>query len=270
MGFVDVTGPLVGLTKDTFQLSYFMAQLLPVAGLLMFGLLSVPMGILQDRFGKKPLLMFGLLVALLGLLVADVGRHVRAEAGNRIRRRDEILRPARRYPFARHRRNRVAGSRQSAHPRRFAGRSLFAQSLPGQAIKAIGTSMGFLLPPLAVAASGSLHLDWPLLFPVYSVIVAVAIFMNMPLKIHEARDPSAKPATLGTCFSLLFGNPFILMMVLGIFLYVGAENCFNSGVPLLLKENFHLEIGKFLWLSWCLFFLPILAGRFAGRPYCAR
>jgi fucose permease len=52
-------------------------------------------------------------------------------------------------------------------------------------------------------------------------------------------------------------------MVLGIFLYVGAEVCFSSGVPLLLKDKFGIT-GFGLWVSWALFFLPILLGRFAG------
>ena len=53
------------------------------------------------------------------------------------------------------------------------------------------------------------------------------------------------------------------MMVLAIFLYVGAEVSMSSGVPILMKEKF--GIMKFgLWVTWALFFLPILFGRFAG------
>ena len=64
MGFGDVVGPLVGLVKKTFELSNFTAQLLPMTGFLMFGLLSVPMGLVQDRKGKKVVLMAGLALAL--------------------------------------------------------------------------------------------------------------------------------------------------------------------------------------------------------------
>ncbi|MDR2850059.1 MAG: MFS transporter, partial [Verrucomicrobiota bacterium] len=67
MGFGDVVGPLVILVKKTFELSNFMAQLVPLTGFLMFGLLSVPMGLVQDRRGKKFVLTVGLLVALAGL-----------------------------------------------------------------------------------------------------------------------------------------------------------------------------------------------------------
>ncbi len=54
-------------------------------------------------------------------------------------------------------------------------------------------------------------------------------------------------------------------MVLGIFLYVGAECCMNSGVPLLLSEEFNFDAQKEgLLISWSLFFLPVLVGRFVG------
>lgn len=53
MGFGDVVGPMVSLAKNTFSLSNFMAQLLPLMGFLMFGLLSIPLGLFQDRKGKK-------------------------------------------------------------------------------------------------------------------------------------------------------------------------------------------------------------------------
>ena len=53
------------------------------------------------------------------------------------------------------------------------------------------------------------------------------------------------------------------MMVLSIFVYVGAEVSMSSGIPILLKEEFGIQ-GFSLWLSWGLFFLPILIGRFSG------
>ena len=266
MGFGDVVGPLVELAKESFKLSQFMAQLLPVAGLLMFGVLSVPMGILQDRLGKKPLLMFGLLVALAGLVVPMLagmyGPKLEIVSGDATQ--FYVLLGA------------ILLLGTGATVLQVVGNPLIRDVSPAgacsrnlslaQAIKAIGSSLGFLLPPLAVWASKRLdlgvHLDWPILFPVYAVIIAITIILNVPLQIHETRDPGAKPATLGSCFSLLFGNPFVLMMVLGIFFYVGAEVCLSTEVPTLLNENFHVH--NFLWLSWCLFFLAILAGRFAG------
>ena len=69
MGFGDVVGPMVSLAKETFELTNFLATLLPFSGFLMFGLLSIPMGIYQDRKGKKKVLLIGLIIAFIGLLL---------------------------------------------------------------------------------------------------------------------------------------------------------------------------------------------------------
>lgn len=262
MGFGDVVGPMVGLAKETFTLSNFTAQLLPFAGYLMFGLLSVPLGILQDRKGKKLLLLSGLILAFVGLVipmcVGLYGPKPQIPAGDTM-----IF-----YVLL----GSILLLGTGATTLQVVGNPIMRDVAPAgtysrnlslaQAIKAIGTSMGFLLPPFAVKALG---LDWPLLFPIYAGIIIVTLALNVPLQVRETRDPNAKPATFGSCFALLFGNRFVLMMVLGIFVYVGAEACFGSGVPLLLNDKFGIKVTELgLWVSWALFYLPILAGRFAG------
>ena len=64
MGFADAVGPFVSLAKNEFQLSNTVASLIPFVGFSMFGLLSIPMGVFQDKRGKKFVLMLGLVVAL--------------------------------------------------------------------------------------------------------------------------------------------------------------------------------------------------------------
>jgi fucose permease len=53
MGFADAAGPFVSLAKKQFELSNFAAQLVTFTGFLMFGILSVPMGVLQDKKDRK-------------------------------------------------------------------------------------------------------------------------------------------------------------------------------------------------------------------------
>ena len=60
MGIVDAVGPFVSLAKKEFALSTAVASLIPFVGLSMFGLLSIPAGILQNRRGKKFVLLLGL------------------------------------------------------------------------------------------------------------------------------------------------------------------------------------------------------------------
>src|ERR1035437_6721885 len=69
MGMIDAVGPMVSLAKDSFKISITMATLLPLLGYIMYGLLSVPIGLLQDKKGKKFILNLGLTIASLGLLI---------------------------------------------------------------------------------------------------------------------------------------------------------------------------------------------------------
>jgi len=260
MGFGDVVGPMVSLAKETFTLSNFTAQLLPFSGFLLFGFLSVPMGILQDRKGKKHLMLLGLGIALVGLIIpmfaGMYGPRPQITPGDPMK--FYILLASIFLLGAGATTLQVVGNpiMRDVSPEGAYSRNL---SL-AQAIKAIGSSMGFLLPPIAVAALG---LDWPLLFPIYAAIIVLTLAACLPLQVGESKDPGARPVTFASCFALLFGDGFVLMMVSGIFLYVGAEVCFSSGVPLLLKDKFAIT-GFGLWVSWALFFLPILLGRFAG------
>ncbi|HVA66162.1 MAG TPA: MFS transporter [Elusimicrobiota bacterium] len=260
MGFADVAGPLVSLAQQTFALSTFMAELLPFSGFLFFGLLSVPMGVLQDRKGKKYLLVLGLSVALAGLLIpivsglygpkpviapGAVGQFYVVMASILLLGAGAAILQVVGNPVM----------RDVSPPGAYSRNLSLAQG-----VKAVGSSLGFLLPPLALAYLG---LDWPLLFPVYAALSALALLACLPLELHEAKDPASAPATLGSCLALLAQNRFVLLMSAGIFVYVGAEVCLSSGVPLLLKNVF--GIGSFgLWISWTLFFLPIMLGRFAG------
>ena len=259
MGFGDVVGPLVGLAKETFQLSYTMAQLVPFSGFIMFGLLSVPMGIYQDRRGKKTVLVLGLLVALTGLIIPLLngmyGAPVRFNPGEYFRFYVVLVS--------------ILLLCAGATILQVVGNPIMRDVSPGgkysrnlslaQSVKAVGSSLGFLVPPFVAIAFG---FDWTILFPIYSVLIVITLILIVPMNISEIRNTAGIPASIGSCLRLL-GNGYVLMMVMAIFVYVGAEVSMSSGVPLLLKANFELgQLG--LWVSWALFFLPILAGRFAG------
>jgi len=259
MGFGDLAGPLVSLVKDSFNLNNFQAFLTTFSGFIMFGLLSIPMGVLQDRKGKKLIMNMGLIIAFIGLIIPIVngmygpGIDMTGAGENSF----FILLLSILILGAGATTLQVVGNpimRDVSAEGKYSSNLSLAQS-----VKAVGSSLGFLLPPIVTAVS---DLDWPLLFPVYSVLILINLILFNSARIEEKNEDRKEPATFASCFSLL-GNPYVLMMVLAIFLYVGAEVTMSSGVPLLMKENFGIsEFG--LWVSWALFFLPILAGRFVG------
>ncbi len=259
MGFGDVVGPMVSLAKDTFELTNFLATLLPFSGFLMFGILSIPMGIYQDRKGKKKVLLIGLLIAFIGLLIPILSGMYGpvVESGTvDLQSKFYVILGSILLLGAGATVLQVSGNpimRDISLPGRYSSNLSL-----GQSIKAIGSSLGFLLPPFAAMAG----MDWTLLFPIYAVLILITFGWTSTLKVEEVKHEDESPASFKSCISLL-KNKYILMMVLAIFVYVGAEVSMSSGIPILLKEEFGIE-GFSLWLSWALFFLPILIGRFLG------
>jgi MFS transporter, FHS family, L-fucose permease len=246
MGFGDAVGPFVSLAKSEFQLSNTVASFIPFVGFIMFGLLSIPVGVFQDKRGKKLVLLLGLAVALLGLLSASFGLHsfsrfllavVLLGAGAAILQ--------------------VAGNpimRDVSEPGKYA-RNL---SL-GQFVKAIGSLSGPLIPVLAARYFGA---SWKVIFPIYAAAVFVTVLAVAGLRVPEQKAERGA-ATLGSCLALL-KNAYVLAMVGAIFLYVGAEVCVSAGIPLFLKERFSIDINKLGLLGTGLFFLALTIGRFSG------
>src|SRR6056297_1793167 len=69
MSFCDLVGVGVDNAKADFGLSNTLAQLIPMAVFAWFFLLAVPVGLLQERIGKRNMLNIGLLLTALGLLL---------------------------------------------------------------------------------------------------------------------------------------------------------------------------------------------------------
>ncbi len=248
MGFGDVVGPLTGLLKNEFQLSNTMAQLIPFMGFLMFGILSVPMGIVQDKRSKKFVLFLGLILALVGLILPIIGNFSAYElilfsilllgAGAALLQ--------------------VAGN---PIMRDVSPEGKYARNLSlGQFIKAIGSLSGALIP---LAAVNYWNMDWKILFPIYSAVILLTIILLLFIRINEVKYSDAKPASLSSCFSLL-GNRYVLLMVMGIFLYVGAEVCMSSGLPIFLEEHFGFDLEKLGLIGTLFFFIALTTGRFLG------
>lgn len=266
MGLIDSAGPMVSLAKESFKISNTMASLLPLLAYVMYGLLSVPIGLLQDRKGKKFILNMGLAIALSGLVIPILsgmsGKMV--VDGSSMIQFYKIL-AAILLLGAGGSILQVAGNpimRDISEEGHYSKNLSFAQS-----IITVGSSMGFLLPVIMLRAFG---LDWSVLFPVFSSLVLVSfVGLNM-IKITDKKTNDDHHASFKSCFKLL-GNGYVLAMVIGIFIYCGVEISMSAHIPILLKEKFQINIEKMgLLISWSLFYLPILAGRFLGSLIMSR
>ncbi len=221
MSFVDLVGIGVDRVSLDMDLSPAMAQLIPSAAFLWFFLLSVPVGVLQSRLGKRLMLNIGMLVTALGLLVPfflySFGMVLTGFAllgiGNTI-------------------------VQVSANP-------LLVDVVPGnrsssflsfsQFIKAIGSMLG---APLAAVFASRLG-DWKILFLVYGIVSIITVIWLGSVKIDESGETEIK-ASFKSAFNLL-GNKFVLLMVLAIFVVVGIDVGYNSNSGQFLINSFGLE-----------------------------
>jgi MFS transporter, FHS family, L-fucose permease len=208
MSFVDLVGIGVDRAKFDFELSDTMAQLIPSAAFLWFFLLSVPVGIFQDRFGKKRTLNIGMAISALGMIIPfivysfpvlllgfaflGIGNTIIQVSANPLL---VSVVPSNRAPSA----------------------LSFSQF-----IKSVGSMLGAPLAGLLAAQFG----DWKLVLLVFGVISILAVVWLGAVNVGET-IVKGSTATMGSSFKLL-GNTFILSMVISIFLVVGIDVGVNA------------------------------------------
>jgi fucose permease len=249
MSFVDLVGIGVDRVSKDMSLSATVAQLIPSAAFLWFFVLSVPVGVLQSRLGKKNMLNIGMGVTALGLLVPfffynfamvlvgfallGIGNTIVQVSANPLM--IDV----------------VPGNRASS----FLSFSQF--------VKAIGSMIGAPLAAFFAAQFG----DWKLLFLVFGIVSILSVLWLGSSKIEETRVEGYK-ATFSSSFKLL-GNGFVLLMVVSIFLVVGVDVGFNSNSGQFLIKQFGIdqtaaESGR------SIYFLGRMLGTFAGAIMLTR
>ena len=248
MGFGDVVGPLTGLIKQEFQLSNALAQMVPFMGFLMFGVLSIPVGVIQDKYGRRNILLTGLFLALLGMVIPYIYKF---GSFSSILMGIFLLGSG------------AAFLQVSGNPlmRDVSPEGKYSRNLSlAQFVKAIGTLSGALIPLVAANVWNS---DWRVLFPIYSVFLAITIVWIAVSGIREKETGKQVRATFRSSLGLL-NNRFVFLMVTGIFLYVGAEVSMASGLPIFLHDRFDFDIERMGLLGTLFFFISLMSGRFLG------
>lgn len=249
MSFVDLVGIGVDRVSKDMNLSATLAQLIPSAAFLWFLLLSVPVGVMQSRLGKRFMLNVGIGVTALGLLIPyffytfemvlvgfaflGIGNTIVQVSAN------PLLVDV------------VPGNRASS----FLSFSQF--------IKAIGSMIGAPLAAVLAAQFG----DWKLLFLVFGVVSILTALWLGTVNIDEVKQASVK-ATFASSFKLL-GTGFVFLMVMSIFLVVGIDVGFNSNSGQFLIKQFGMdpvaaESGR------SIYFLGRMLGTFAGAIMLTR
>jgi fucose permease len=243
MGFIDIIGVATGYIKQDFKVSDFIAQFLPMMVLLWFFVLSVPIGVLQDKYGKRNMLNIGMVIQAAGLglpflhysfgmmfasfILLGIGNTVIQVSAN---------------PLL-----------QDVSP----ADKLASYMSTSQFVKAIISFSG----PIIASFMAMHYGNWKLVFAIYGITSLLAALWLSLTPIKESK-PDRKPASFSSCFGLL-KNRFVAFMALSIFLIVGAEVAINTNIANVLITKYGLTLDKaVIGISW--FFAGETISRFLG------
>ncbi len=258
VSFIDLVGTGVDELKQDSDTPAYVLQLIPVVAFIWFFLLSVPVGVWQDRKGKKRVLNFGILVTAAGLLTPLLGNTlpVILAAFALLGIGNTIL-------------------QVSANPLLVdvvpAGRASSYLSF-SQFIKSLGSMTGpffagMIGPWIARLLGDESPGAWRYGLYLFALISLLSWLWLSLVRIEEHK-PDREPASLGSCLRLL-GNRYVLGMVLGIFLVVGIDVAINSNIGTYLSERLGVdeEAAKY---AKSVYFLAKMIGTFSGALLLTR
>jgi fucose permease len=248
MGFVDIVGVSVGFAQRDFELSPELAQLIPSMVFIWFFILSIPVGIFQNNYGKRKVLFTGIFCTGIGMFVPFIYysypslllSFVLLGIGNTI-------------------------IQVSSNPllQDIVRKEIFSSFMSlSQFIKAISSLLGPLIVTLAVFSFG----DWKYVFLVYGFFSIISGFWLLFTPILETR--SEVKASFKTSV-LLLKNPLVFSMVLAIFLIVGIDVGMNTNIQNLLVQKFDITLEK-ATLGISVYFFALMISRLIGALVLSR
>ena len=249
MGFVDMVGTATNYVKADFALSDTMANFLPSMVFLWFFFLSVPIGLMMNRIGKRKTVLLSLVVTALALVLPLFS----------------YTYPVLLVSFC------LLGigntlMQVSLNPLItcvVTGEKLASTLTFGQFIKAIAS---FIAPLIASWASVKFN-NWLLLYPIFLVFAVIAaIYLGMT-KIEE-QIPKDKSSGFIDCLKLL-GDTTVLLFFLGIIAHVGIDVGVNTCAPKIIMERLGLPLEK-AGIATSIYFLFRTLGCFSGSFILAK
>lgn len=248
MGFGDIVGVATGYARLELGLSNALTQVLTMLAFVWFALLSVPVGIFQDKRGKKFTVNLGILFIGLGMLVPILAyTYYGMLASFTLLGIGNTIIQVSANPLM-----------QDVSPAHRLSRNLTLS----QFVKAIA---GMLGPSIAAFCAIRFH-NWTYLYPAYLAICVLAILWLRATYIPETG--SGGRASIKSALSLLADRK-VALLVTGTFLMVGFDVGMNTNIAGYLRQSFGVsqEEGS---LGISIYFAALMAGRFLSALLLGR
>jgi fucose permease len=253
MSFADLVGTGVDELKQSADTPRYVLQLIPFVTFIWFFLLSVPVGIWQDKKGKKNVLNTGILITAIGLFVPVMGNTlpVILLAFTLLGIGNTIIQVSANPLLV----DIVPDDKASS----FMSFSQFLKSIGSMIGPFVAAVMGPKIAALVGDNSG--EGTWRYGLYLFGVIAFISWAWLAYAKVEETKS-KGETASISSCFKLL-GDNFVLMMVVGIFLVVGIDVAMNSNIGNFLeqKTGIDAETAKY---GKSMYFFAKMIGTFIG------
>lgn len=243
MGFIDVVGIASNYVKKDFHLNDTISNLMLMMVYLWFFLMSVPVGVMMNKTGRKnmvivsmavtiiamtiPLISYGFYSVLVAFAFIGIGNTIMQVSVNPLLA--EIVR----------------------------GSKLPSALTFGQFIKSVSSFSG---PVLAGAAAMYFH-NWKLIFVVFALVSLITAIWLYLTHISESKPIESRAGIQHSL--LLLNDRFILGLFLGIVLVVGIDVGLNVTIPKYLTHKLNIPLEQ-AGLGISLYFAAKTAGNFIG------
>jgi fucose permease len=238
----NILGPIIPDIVKSFDLSIGLAGFMPFAFFVAYGVMSIPSGLLVEKFGEKSVLLWaftiaftgaflfavipGFTVALLSLFLIGVGMAMLQVVINPLLR--------------------VAGGEE-----KFAFNSVMAQLFFGAASFLSPLLYSYLVLNVHAGKSGFLldildklvpeNLKWVSLYWVFAVISLAMVIIIALVKFPKVELRDDERIDVGNSFRALSGNKYVWLFFLGIFSYVGTEQGIANWISQFLQTYHGVE-----------------------------
>ncbi|HEX2866212.1 MAG TPA: MFS transporter [Ignavibacteriales bacterium] len=222
----NILGPIIPDIIKSFNLSLTLAALFPFSFFIAYGVMSIPSGMLVDRYKEKPVMAAAFLVALLGaFLFAVVPSYTVAIISLFLIGVGMAMLQVAINPLLR-----TAGGEEH-----FAFNSVFAQLIFGLAsflspyiysylvrnIHQPAGDRGIIITALEKVVPASL--PWVSLYWVFAFVAAVMVVLMLVSRFPEVHRKEDEIAGAWETHKNLFREKTVILYFIGIFAYVGTE-----------------------------------------------
>ncbi len=222
----NILGPLVPDIIDSFSLSLTLAGFLPFSFFIAYGVMSIPAGILVEKYREKRVILVAFIIAFLGaLMFASLSSFSFALLSLFLIGLGMAMLQVAINPLMR-----VAGGEEH-----FAFNSVLAQLVFGLAsflspqvytylvtnLKDISGEKNFLIRSLAQVVPDDL--PWISLYWVFVVVTLVMVLLIAAVRIPKVELREDERVGARETYLDLFKNKIVILYFLGIFAYVGSE-----------------------------------------------